>query len=239
MRRLSRIDIEAIAEKYIQEYMRLPEVKTTQVYRIEPELFLEKVLKLDIRYLHLSYGCSLLGLTAFEQIEVDVLTGADEEEHILLDGNTVLIESELKSDNRLRGRMNFTLMHEGSHQIFKKLFPGDYSAVRNREPAIHYYKAAQEHTKQIRDWEEWQANTLASAILLPPNLIGQGMYLFGLGEKIECLNKIYRPKVYERFSALADFLGCSKKALAIRMKQLGLVKKEYLDNPFDMIAVYM
>lgn len=93
MRCLSRIDIEAIAERFIQAYMKLPEVKTTQVYRIEPELFLEKILKLDIRYLHLSYDCSLLGLTTFEQIEVNVLTGADEEERIMLDGNTVLIES--------------------------------------------------------------------------------------------------------------------------------------------------
>ena len=59
-----------------------------------------------------------------------------------------------------------------------------------------------------------------------------------LGEKIECLNKIYFPGVYKRFDALADFLGCSKKALAIRMKQLGLLKKEYLDNPFDLVTVY-
>ena len=83
-----------------------------------------------------------------------------------------------------------------------------------------------------------QANTLGAAILLPENLIKQGMYLFSLGEKIECLNKIYYPSVYKRFDALADFLGCSKKALAIRMKQLGLLKKEYLDNPFDLVTVY-
>jgi hypothetical protein len=83
-----------------------------------------------------------------------------------------------------------------------------------------------------------QANTLGAAILLPENLIKQGMYLFSLGEKIECLNKIYFPGVYKRFDALADFLGCSKKALAIRMKQLGLLKKEYLDNPFDLVTVY-
>ena len=82
-------------------------------------------------------------------------------------------------------------------------------------------------------------NSLDSgAILLPENLIKQGMYLFSLGEKIECLNKIYYPSVYKRFDALADFLGCSKKALAIRMKQLGLLKKEYLDNPFDLVTVY-
>ena len=58
------------------------------------------------------------------------------------------------------------------------------------------------------------------------------------GNHFECLNKIYYPSVYKRFDALADFLGCSKKALAIRMKQLGLLKKEYLDNPFDLVTVY-
>lgn len=99
-------------------------------------------------------------------------------------------------------------------------------------------KANSERNKPISDWEEWQANTLGAAILLPENLVKQGMYLFSLGEKIECLNKIYYPSVYKRFDALADFLGCSKKALAIRMKQLGLLKKEYLDNPFDLVTVY-
>ena len=37
---------------------------------------------------------------------------------------------------------------------------------------------------------------------------------------------------------LNRMVGCSKKALAIRMKQLGLLKKEYLDNPFDLVTVY-
>ena len=87
------------------------------------------------------------------------------------------------------------------------------------------------------DWEEWQANTLAAAILLPKQIIERGMFLFGLGNRIECLNKIYYPAVFERYAALADFLGCSKKALAIRMKQLGLLEEEYLDNPFDLLTV--
>ena len=131
----------------------------------------------------------------------------------------------------------FLIMHEGSHQIFKMLFPNDYG-VTQKSAGVHYYKANSERNKPISDWEEWQANTLGAAILLPKNLIKQGMYLFNLGEKIECLNKIYYPSVYKRFDALADFLGCSKKALAIRMKQLGLLKKEYLDNPFDLVTVY-
>ena len=91
---------------------------------------------------------------------------------------------------------------------------------------------------KISEYKIWQANTLAAAILLPKCLIEKGMFLFGLGKKIECLNKIYYPAEYERYSALADFLGNSKKALAIRMKQLGLPDQKYLENPFDYMTIF-
>ncbi len=237
MKHLSRYDIETIAAKYIKAYMQLPEIKNTQVYRIDPEIMLGKILGLTIDYVHLSYDGSILGLTSFGELGVQIFENDDDEAFYFLDGKTVLVEADLNYDNKLRGRKNFTLMHEGSHQIFKKLFPNDYG-VTQKSAGVHYYKANSERNKPISDWEEWQANTLAAAILLPKNLIEQGMFLFGLGSKIECLNKIYRPAEYEKYAALADFLGCSKKALAIRMKQLGLLKKEYLDNPFDLITVY-
>ena len=81
MKHLSRLDIEAIAEQYVRAYMELPEVQETKVYRIEPELFLSRVLGLNVGYIHLSYDNSLLGLTSFEEVVVTVLTGADEEEN--------------------------------------------------------------------------------------------------------------------------------------------------------------
>lgn len=217
--------------------MALPDVRNTQIYRIDPELLLEKVLGLNVEYQHLSYDGSILGMTSFTEMGVQVFEDDDNEAFFFLDGKTVLVEKDLNFDSKLKGRKNFTLMHEGSHQIFKMLFPHDYG-VTQKSAGVHYCKANSERNKPISDWEEWQANTLGAAILLPENLIKQGMYLFSLGEKIECLNKIYYPSVYKRFDALADFLGCSKKALAIRMKQLGLLKKEYLDNPFDLVTVY-
>lgn len=237
MKHLSRFDIEAIAAKYVKAYMELPDVRNTKIYRIDPELLLAKVLGLTVEYQHLSYDGSILGMTSFTELGVQVLEDDDNEAFFFLDGKTVLVEKDLAFDNKLRGRKNFTLMHEGSHQIFKMLFPNDYG-VTQKSSGVHYYKANSERNKPISDWEEWQANTLGAAILLPENLIKQGMFLFNLGDKIECLNKIYSPEVYKRFEALADFLGCSKKALAIRMKQLGLLKKEYLDNPFDLVTVY-
>ena len=85
--------------------------------------------------------------------------------------------------------------------------------------------------------ERKQANALASAILLPRELVEKGMFLFSLGDKIEVLNKIYFHKVYEQFSGLAQFLGVSKQALSIRMKQLGLLEHDYLNDPDSILEV--
>ena len=72
MKHLSRFDIEAIADKYVQAYMALPDVRNTQIYRIDPELLLEKVLGLNVEYQHLSYDGSILGMTSFTEMGVQV-----------------------------------------------------------------------------------------------------------------------------------------------------------------------
>ena len=236
MKHLSRIDIEAIAERIVAAYYELPELKHTTIYRIEPELLLTKVLNLKIEYQHLSFDGTILGLTSFSEVGIEIADESDEDTFYILDGKTVLVEKDLQQNAAQKGRCNFTIMHEGSHQVFKMLFPNDYG-VRERKP-VHFYKVNSEKKKPISDWEEWQANTLAAAILLPRYQIMQGMFLFGLGNKIKCLNKIYDPDVFNRFSALADFLGSSKMALAIRMKQLGLLEEEYLENPYKYLIIY-
>ena len=136
MKHLSRFDIEAIAAKYVKAYMELPDVRNTKIYRIDPELLLEKVLGLTVEYQHLSYDGSILGMTSFTELGVQVLEDDDNEAFFFLDGKTVLVEKDLAFDNKLRGRKNFTLMHEGSHQIFKTLFPNDYG-VTQKSSGIH------------------------------------------------------------------------------------------------------
>ena len=64
------------------------------------------------------------------------------------------------------------------------------------------------------------------------------MFLFDLGGKIDVLNPLYRKDVFSRFRCLADFLGVSQQALAIRMKHLQLLDKEYLSHPNSMLDVY-
>lgn len=236
MKRLSRNDIEMIGERVLNSYRKLPEVRDKQLYRIDPEILVEKVLGLNLDYRHLSLDGSVLGLTSFKEIGVEIFDFTDEECFYFLDGKTVLVERELKTDVTRRGRCNFTTAHEAAHQIFKMLFPKEYGAAAEGQP-LHFYKAQSETRKPITNWEEWQANTLAAALLLPQDLVDYAMYLFSLPEKIKVLNKIYTPRVYEQFAGMAEFLGVSKTALAIRMKQLGRLEKEYLHNPYEFMSI--
>ena len=236
MKRLTRAYIEGIADRILKAYMNLPEIKGNEIYRIDPELLLTRVLGLKIEYAHLSLDGTVLGMTSFGEVEVEVYDEADEEYYLCLDGKTVVVDQELLMDTTKKGRKNFTTLHEGAHQAFKMLFPKEYGAG-TKAAELHFYTANSECKKPISDWEEWQANTLAGALLLPADLVKRGMFLFSLGDKIKILNKIYNRETYDKFAALADFLGSSKKALAIRTKQLNLLEYDYLDNPFSMLEV--
>lgn len=237
MKMLSKNNIEEIAERILNEYKKLPEIKGKEIYRIDPDVLLTKVLKLNIEYAHLSPNESILGLTSFDEVDVLVYDETDEEYFIYLDGRTVVVESSLQTDISKLGRCNFTKAHEGAHQIFYMMFPKEYGGATTSD-TMHFYKTETNNLKPIQDWEEWQANALASALLLPKDLVQKGMFLFRLGEKISCVNRLYFQDIYKRFSMLSEYLGVSKKALAIRMKYLGLLDREQLDNPTALLDIY-
>ena len=78
---------------------------------------------------------------------------------------------------------------------------------------------------------------MASALLLPKEIVQRALLQFDLRNGIGILNRVYRPKEYEHFCRMAEFLGVSKQALAIRLKRLGLLKQEYLQNPYALINI--
>lgn len=237
MKTLSRKDIEAIASRVCEAYRKLPDLQGKPIYKIEPEKLVTDVLGLDIEFHHLSRYGSVLGVTSPCEVSYRVYDDAEQEYYALLDGNTIFVEKDLKSDVKQTGRCNFTIAHEASHQIFKMLYPREYGADP-RQPKVHFYLANSEVKKPIENWEEWQANTLGAAILMQEDLVRQALLLFGLPEEgIQMLNKVYCPAVYERFADMATFLGVSKKALSIRLRQLGLLEKDYLDNPYALTDI--
>lgn len=235
MKRLSRKDIDAIGMRIFEAYKKLPQLQGKTIYNVNPELLCSDLLGLHLDYQHLSLDRSILGLTSFTEYGIEVFENDDSEAFYYLDGKTVLVERDLKNDITMRGRCNFTIAHEAGHQIFKMMYPREYGA--GTDSRTHFYKVGSHSKRPIEDWEEWQTNTLASCTLLPKELIEQAMFYFGFDTKIGILNKVFAPKEYNRFSAMAEFLGSSVKALAIRMKQLGLLEKEYLDNPYEIVDI--
>lgn len=228
---LSKEEIDAIAARVIQEYSKLLGVMTIgHVLSIDPYIFLNSLLGLNIEYRHLSPNRDTLGLTSYDEVGVEVFD--EDEEWFFLDGNTVLIESDLLSDKQT-GRRNFTIIHEGCHHIMKMLFPDEYNNGINTRRVLRY-----RDSRRSRPYEEYQIDRLASSILMPSVLIKQTMRLAGLGKTIKMLNPVWRRQEYDKFCWMCSILGVSKQALCIRMKELGLLEKEYLKYPNEIIDIY-
>ena len=128
MMRLSRRDLQAISDRVLKAYRRLPEAAADPA-RIDPDLLLTALLKLTIDYRRLSEDGRTLGFTSFDEVGIEVFDGP--EDMYFLDGKTVLIEDALNADRDRVGRRNFTVMHEGSHHILNMLFPGEYKSGAN------------------------------------------------------------------------------------------------------------
>lgn len=235
MKTLSRKEIEEIAQRVLKQYCKVSD-SHAKLYRIDPEELGTKILGLDFQYRKLSQDGQILGMTSVNDLFVGVWDFENNKEMFELDGKTVLLDYTL-IDEKMRGRCNFTKAHEIAHQILYILYPQAYGISYRQQP-IKYCNPSQYNSHSIKNWEEWQANALASSLLLPKNLVEQGMYFFGLGDKVTLLHKDYAAKEYEQFCGLAMFLGVSKQALAIRMKQLGLLEKEYLRNPSEMLSIF-
>lgn len=228
-------DIEHIAQSVITEYKKLPSVSEDPVNRVQPEVLIHELLGLKMEYHQLSRSGCILGVTACEKVGVKIFDKPQNPEYYFLDGKTVLIDTCLIADGANVGRLHFTQIHEASHQIFRLLFPKEYMAGGARRRKLHYCTPPSYHYNDY--WEEWRTNILTSDILMPIDMLMENMEVFGIGGGIRMLNKVFAPDDYEKFSKVAELMGVSKRALAIRLKRLGLLAKDYLQNPYALIEV--
>ena len=231
---LSRNDIERIAQRVIRAYRKLPELQGKRIYNISPQILLDSLLKLKTEYCHLSLDRLTLGATIPRVPgEVEIINDDNQEEKVILDGHTVLIEQDLRDDASQLGRMNMTKAHEAGHHILEIVFPGEYCDGYKK------FRCCKEKKKpKIKDWEEWQVETLASAVMMPEDIVRQALLLFGFDERIPMINRVHAKRDYKQFSMIADFLGVSKQALSIRLSQLGLVGRNDFDDPNALLDIF-
>ena len=210
---LSRNDIDQIAKRVSEQYISVAVPQKHLCYVVDP-IELADVLGLQVEFQYLTKDGSVLGLTTPQEALIPVLDMDSNPFLYHLDGRTVLVEQRLNNLSRFRGRRNFTIAHEIAYGV-------------QRRTLCDYRRSSKPH-KQITDWTEWQADTLGAAILLPEDAVQEGMFIFGLGERMKVLSKKYSPNTYESFCLMADFLGVSRTTLSYRMEQLGLLERNLL-----------
>lgn len=228
---LTLAEIEAIARRVVTAYQKLPVHRGYDCSCIDPHLLATELLGLKVEYHALSPAGNIHGLTVFCDAEVPIYDDPEKPALFFLDGKTILVEQRLIENYAYYGRWHFTVAHEVSHQIYRMLYPKEYlTGIRCRK--VHYYTADRSPT----DWEEWRADVLASAILMPEELVRYYMEETGFKQSGGLLHRACPD--YKPFCRIAFCLGVSTAALALRMKRLGILDSYYLGNPNDLITAY-
>ena len=230
---LSRKRIEVIAERFLADFRRsFPGVNGAHF----PARFAEQYLGLTVREAWLSHNSCVLGITVFEDgTQVPVYNPETNAAALMrADQGTVFLDLSLQPEAQ-RYRRAFTLLHECAHHVLHRNYYRRYSAVsadRNPEaqpapsaPATCPPSQADHGATAGMDWLEWQANSLATSLLMPFSAVKdwcdredvQGYYdsrvLRGISE-----HRAYRMMV----AGMAIRFSVSEEAADFRLKNLNL-----------------
>ncbi len=224
-------DFDAIASMVLGEY--LPEaLKKPQP--VDIDYLIDECFYLEVKKAHITLDGHILGMMVFEDTKwkyYDRLYRPVVEE---LKESTMMIDLSLSGDKNLP-RERFTKAHETSHWIchrslhsYDKL-PFEFrrsSAIACRNESIERYRYSEEFKRSESDWEEWQADRLAAALLMPkePFINVSKAVIDNCGIRNGVLVKGYNIEASKRaISIISKFFIVSFKATQIRLSQLGLL----------------
>ena len=147
-----------------------------------------------------------------------------EAKYIPVKAGTVIIDNILLEENQ-EHRYRFTCGHEAAHSILHaeyfeaqakkaQLSGNGVQMVQCRRSTAQYGKGCRAKTDS--DWLEWQANQLASAILMPKSMVIA---------KVREAKRIYRNNVNAPMQAVAETFNVSNDAAFYRLQDLGLLPR--------------
>ena len=85
---------------------------------------------------------------------------------------------------KLCGKRRFTLAHECAHQILFQLDSDDRKIACHKRPEVRGNGSRVLRTQE--DWNEWQANTLGAAILMPQSEVDRAMWFINSRKPLTC-----------------------------------------------------
>lgn len=232
---LSYEQIENIATTVIQDY-RL--VTGIMIEATAIDQLASQYLGLTVTFEDLSDDGSLCGLTVYSDTRLQLSTNGISKT-INLKKNQVVLDSSFIKPGQVRtlcGKRRFTLAHEAAHQILFALESNEEKAKYAKPYATRLLHTARE-LKTAEDWNEWQANALGAALLMPKesvvsfmNSIRRQKRLISYSGYFNCIDN----QIIELF---CDSFGVSKSAASIRLKHLGYLDEQPRSAYYEPLEV--
>lgn len=129
-------------------------------------------------------------------------------------------------------RFPFTLAHEIAHFILHKNLKMNQTVYNNFKDSVHNIFTQQYELKNDKNWIEWQANSFASAILMPHTSILARLIevqrRMGVSRNQGTIYVDHQEQNRKDFHTYIDYLsnhfGTSKQSVEYRLKSLGIIK---------------
>ena len=200
--------------------------------------FAEKYLGLEVSFRRLSSDGSLCGITAYSDTEY-ISEESGETITIPLKQNQVLLDSSFSDPSQVRklcGKRRFTLAHECAHQVLFQMESDEGKfACRKQYSERRAYSLRDLKTRE--DWNEWQANALGAAILLPQSELDFAVWRFAQDKLLTNYEGYYTRADKLSLSLMCDYFKVSKSAMVIRLRKLGyLVDRPYSEFPEQLLV---
>ena len=229
---LSRSDIDEIASSLLKDFS--PRNLEYPI-AVDVDAFLADYLQLLVKERYIGViGCEALGLTVMrDSVEIPSL---EEKMHPVILKETygnVLISPTLNGVKN-RARKRYTKAHEGAHWIlhrpyFKRKEQSGGPGMNQGFVACRSIERYTPQNKKSVNWLEWQADTLAAALLMPGEIFKEysRRLLRHAGASrgyLEGDNARDKRIFYEIAPSLCQRFSISLRAAQIRMIHLGLIR---------------
>lgn len=218
---LSYEEIELLSQPILQAFWGTeePPLGPMEIYRFA------KFLHLNVYETKLSDDDSILGLTTYAPTQLELCRNG-KRVILRIPGDTILLSDSLRKHPK---RLRFTLAHECAHQILHR-----YESL---ETQGELYAAYRPGLQTADDWNEWQANALGAALLMPAALIRRSMRAFRC-ETLISYGGVMTQQDHHTMRSIADSLQVSRRALEIRLRHLGYLQERPYEEYKDPLEVW-
>lgn len=232
---LSKVNIDEYAEALVSDFK--PELlKKPGPMPIDE--FIELYLNLTVDYQNLSLDGKTLGMIVFNDGYVEVYDDQKNKKILEVEAGTIFIDNALIADDNQIGRCRFTFAHEPGHWIFHRhmytvnkneMFLFDVRYTAQKKCDMYSLKdvdlsVKRDYFKTDEDWQEWQADYFASALLMPQKIVKELFSSF-LSSQVEPPQKKINSngRIDQYIRTMAAIFQVSYSAMKIRLRNLGFL----------------